>query len=482
MTVGDTESTAQPTPEQRAEGGPAGSGPEAANAAGAAHTQEAHDTADERRRADVLRALLWTFVVLTAAIAVIGLVAGSPREAAISGGGSAGYALLLAAHRRLGTNAVSYLTTLLYFALATGAMASGRGIHDVTMVLFPAGMLMGAMLLRRRHLVPLVVLTVATVAAVGVWRALDPDPRWPRSESPLAEVAVVSLLLVVAGVLTRLVIRGLQAMVAERRRAEEALLLSKRELEARNRALEVVSGLASRLQRTMEVEAIAGESVDALVQLSQPPAVAFYLLTGDGADLRLVAAHGFTDDERRRGATLPLEGSLSGVAIGEQRLVTSDDFGNDSRVFERVRSALAARGFNAAVCVPLVFGGEALGTVNLLYRERRPFAQGELDDWPGGGAGAHQRPSGPRARAPGVPRRPHRSAEPHLPPQAVRRARRRRARRRRPRRHGRARPHLLSRGQRGGGPPRRRHAADAHRRAAGGDADGEAVRGVPPGR
>jgi diguanylate cyclase (GGDEF)-like protein len=337
------------------------------------------EAADEQRRTAVLRSLLWTFVALTAAIAVIGLVAGSAREAAISATGGAVYGLLLLLRRRLGTEVTAYLCTFWYFALAAGAMVSGRGIHDVTIVLFPAGIFMGAMLVKRKHLVPLIILAVAAVAAIGLARIVWHDPRWPQSQSPVAEVVVVALLLLVAGVLTRLVVRGLQAMVAERQWAERALLQSKQELEARNEALEVVNNLASRLQRTLEIEAIAGETVDALVQHSQPPRVAFYLLAPDGSRLRLVAAHGFTEEERNRGAVLPVDGSLSGVAMREQRLVTSNDVGHDLRAEARVRSALAERGVTSALCVPLVFGGEPLGTVNLVFEERRSFSQAELD-------------------------------------------------------------------------------------------------------
>jgi diguanylate cyclase (GGDEF)-like protein len=168
-------------------------------------------------------------------------------------------------------------------------------------------------------------------------------------------------------------------MVAERRHAEQALLQSKHELEARNEALEVVNSLASRLQRTLEIEAIAGETVDALVQHSHPPLVALYLLTPDGSHLRLAAAHGLSEEERSRGAVLPLEGSLAGLAMREQRLVTSDDPGHDTRASERVRVALAERGVTSALCIPLVFGGEPLGTVNLVFTERRSFSQAELD-------------------------------------------------------------------------------------------------------
>lgn len=337
------------------------------------------DLVDERTQDRVLRALLWTFIALTGAIALIGVAVGSLRQAAISAAGGAVYGLLLLALPRWGPRRVGPLCTLWYFLLATGAMASGRGIHDVTMVLYPAGMVMGALLLRRAHLVPLIVLTVATVAGVGAARVAGLGGGRPDPPPSAAEVVVVCLLLLVAGALTRLVVRGLQAIVAERRRAEEVIRASTRELEARNEALELVNELAHRLHRGLDIKGIATETVDLMIRHSQPPMVAFYLLDEGGTRLRMVADHGFTDQERALGATLPIEGSLSGLAVREQRLVSSDDFGHDERAASGVREALAARGVKTALAVPLAFGGSACGTVNLVYSQRPDLGPVDLD-------------------------------------------------------------------------------------------------------
>jgi diguanylate cyclase (GGDEF)-like protein len=337
------------------------------------------EVVDDRTRERVIRGLLWAFIVLTAVIACVGVAVGSYREAAISAVGGAVYALLLVGLPRLGPGVTGHLCTAWYFLLAVGAMTAGRGIHDVTIVLFPTGIFMGAMLLRRRHLLPLIVLTVAAVSAVGAWRILSPPPSSELGRNEIADVVVAALLLLVAGILTHHIMRSLQAMAAARRDAQRAEARSREELEERNQALEIVNELAERLHRTLAVEAIAGETVDVLIRHTNPPLVAFYLFGDDRTRLRLVAAYGFTDEERTSGSSLPVHGSLSGIAVREQRLVTSDDLAADPRADETVRSILAHRGAGTALCIPLAFAGTALGTVNLVYRERRALSQVDLD-------------------------------------------------------------------------------------------------------
>jgi diguanylate cyclase (GGDEF)-like protein len=201
-----------------------------------------------------------------------------------------------------------------------------------------------------------------------------------RHGATLSMVAcLVSGGLLVAGVLTHQVVRKLHAMAALRRQAEQAIITSARELEERNQALRIVNELAERLHRTLEVEAIAGETVDVLIGHSQSPLVAFYLLGEKRTHLRMVASQGFTDHERVLGSLLPIQGSLSGIAVREQRLVSTTNLEHDPRAETAVRAALGQRGISTALCIPLVFGGEALGTVNLLYRERCEFSQINLD-------------------------------------------------------------------------------------------------------
>ena len=337
---------------------------------------------EERTRTQLLRTLLRTFVVLTGAIALIGVGVGMAgyRQAALAALGAGIYGLLLALLPRLGPRRTGVLCTVWYFTIAVAALGIGRGVHDVSMVLFPAGLVVGALLMPRRWLAALIGFTIAAVAAVGVTQALR--SRSLESSGALAEVAVSVLLLLVAGVLTLQIVGSLRAALVERRKAERALVTSRDELAARNEALQAVNDLASRLHRSLEVGEIARQAVAVLTNVHYnraPHQVACYLLDEDGSRLRLAADQGFPEELRNLGATLPLEGSLSGRAMRELRVMTTEDIATDRRVFAPVGEALTAMGSAAGVVIPVEFGGSALGTINLVFHERPTLTSIELD-------------------------------------------------------------------------------------------------------
>ena len=151
----------------------------------------------------------------------------------------------------------------------------------------------------------------------------------------------------------------------------QELLAAKAELESRNEALLLVNDLIHRLQRRLDVEAIAAETVKVLARHSQSPCIAFYLLDGSKGPLRLVAAHGFTERERSMGAVLTLEGSASGQAVKEQRIVQVGKVLREGRAVHPVLTALADRSLSTGLCIPLSHGGTPLGTLNVLEYCRR---------------------------------------------------------------------------------------------------------------
>lgn len=161
------------------------------------------------------------------------------------------------------------------------------------------------------------------------------------------------------------------------------LVAAKAELEAKNAALELVSDLTNRLHRRLDVKAIAVETVEALTGSNRPPHVAFYLLEDPGGPLRLVAAHGFTEQELELGAFLPLEGSATGRAVREQRMVTLDEVRREGEGLHPVVGALARRATASGLCIPLSYGGRPLGTVNLVFPESRAPTPLEVETYRG---------------------------------------------------------------------------------------------------
>jgi diguanylate cyclase (GGDEF)-like protein len=162
-----------------------------------------------------------------------------------------------------------------------------------------------------------------------------------------------------------------------RRQAEDALLSTTVEARIREEALALANEVAGRLHRLTDIAEIAREAVAVLVQHSHTPLVAFYLLDEDRATLRLIAEHRFEPDTVEAGRTLPVDGSLSGVALRCQELLVCSDISGDERLEPVIRAALLQHGLASATVIPLINHGECLGTINLIYREH--MAPSEVD-------------------------------------------------------------------------------------------------------
>ncbi len=167
--------------------------------------------------------------------------------------------------------------------------------------------------------------------------------------------------------------------ISERKEAEAELARSQSALIKRNESLDLINQLAGRLHGSLDMEEILQESVAALRGLSHAPHVAIYLMEPNGDRLRLAASHGFDREMLQTGETLPLHGSLSGLALASGGPLVTQDVATDDRVEPRVRAALAAAGIRSGVVLPMIDHDKQLGSINLVYAEHRGFAAVELE-------------------------------------------------------------------------------------------------------
>ena len=174
----------------------------------------------------------------------------------------------------------------------------------------------------------------------------------------------------------------LQAIVRDvtaRKRADASLRESEYQLRHRNEHLQIINALATQLQQVRTIPKIASETVRVLESLSNAPQVAFYLMSPAKTELRLVSDHGFDDATREAGKTLPLENSLSGLVAREQKLFVSTDLARDERLEPHVQRHLIAAGYASAVVIPVIAHDETLGTISLVFKERLPLKEADLD-------------------------------------------------------------------------------------------------------
>lgn len=201
------------------------------------------------------------------------------------------------------------------------------------------------------------------------WRHLRPDGSAFDAEVRLSAVDIGGHTHVLANVRD----------VSARKATESELAQSRCELLESNEGLRLLNRLAQRLHRSLALEETLNETVQALLSLSHSPQVAVYLLD-EGADrLRLAASHGFSDALVCQGSSLPLRGSLSGEALASGVPLLADDLARDNRVAAQVKGALVAEGAKSLMVLPLIWQGQPLGSINLIYRASHRFGQFEWE-------------------------------------------------------------------------------------------------------
>lgn len=167
--------------------------------------------------------------------------------------------------------------------------------------------------------------------------------------------------------------------ISERKKAEAELMLSRQALIERNEHLRLINQLSNRLHASLKLDAILQETMEALLGLSHAPSIAIYLLSADAARLDLVAHRGFEERILRLIVNLPVAGSHSGQAVTQKRLLASNDLSHDDRVPTDLKNVLIAANLNSALIIPMIYHEQALGCINLAYREQRTFSDVELE-------------------------------------------------------------------------------------------------------
>ncbi len=167
--------------------------------------------------------------------------------------------------------------------------------------------------------------------------------------------------------------------ISQRKKAEAELLQSRQALIERNENLRLINQLANRLHASLALDDILKETMDALLGLSHAPNIAIYLLDSGAARLNLVANRGFKAELPQLGASLPLEGSLSGLALTSKHLLVSNDFAHDMRLYPAMRDGLVAADLHSGVVIPMIYHEQPLGSINLVYGEQRTFSEVELE-------------------------------------------------------------------------------------------------------
>jgi diguanylate cyclase (GGDEF)-like protein/PAS domain S-box-containing protein len=173
--------------------------------------------------------------------------------------------------------------------------------------------------------------------------------------------------------------------ISARKRADAELEQSRQELLERNESLRLINELSTRLHNIHDIETITQVTIDILNSIDPPPHIALYLLDQPNAQLQLANSSHLDKETQLIGANLPLEGSLSGLALTEGQLLSSIDIRTDERVEPIVKDILLKRGIVSAVVIPMINNNQPIGTINLVFSEPPSFSQVEIETLAGVG-------------------------------------------------------------------------------------------------
>ncbi|MBC3766776.1 EAL domain-containing protein [Neptunicella marina] len=169
--------------------------------------------------------------------------------------------------------------------------------------------------------------------------------------------------------------------ISDRKAAETQLEHSKTEIMERNRNLTLLNKLSNQLHGCIDENTIIDDTFEVLLQLTQTPHIAMYLLDGTKQYLNLVKSHGFNGELRKVGARIPLENSLNALSIKRGSPVITNNLATDPAAYEKLKPLVGPLGINAGVFIPLMYQGQALGTLCLLFESKKEFTDSETETY-----------------------------------------------------------------------------------------------------
>lgn len=167
--------------------------------------------------------------------------------------------------------------------------------------------------------------------------------------------------------------------ISSRKLNEAQLSQAQQALVERNQHLRMLNRLSHRLYDSLELKQILDETIQVLLEMSHTPRIAIYLLDPVSRSLKLATCHGFSEEMQQLGAELPLQGSLSGLALSRGELLTTSELDQDPRLEPTVKAALTRRGISAGIVIPLMYQQQGLGTINLVLAADHQFNDAERE-------------------------------------------------------------------------------------------------------
>ncbi|MCL4499281.1 MAG: SpoIIE family protein phosphatase, partial [Chloroflexi bacterium] len=156
--------------------------------------------------------------------------------------------------------------------------------------------------------------------------------------------------------------------VTERRRAE-------RDLQRRNRELQILSEVAGSVARTLDLKQLVEQTADLIMQLLETDALTFYLLDEDTMELNLITHRGVGPQFLKELSTIRVGEMLTGLTAQTGLPLAVEDLQADPRAN---RTLMAGEGLASYAGVPIKARGKIIGVMPIFTKTKRKFTDRDL--------------------------------------------------------------------------------------------------------
>jgi diguanylate cyclase (GGDEF)-like protein/PAS domain S-box-containing protein len=170
--------------------------------------------------------------------------------------------------------------------------------------------------------------------------------------------------------------------ISSRKENEQALRDSAEQLEASYATLRAIHLLSRRLNDCTDDQQIARETLITVTSLADAPVGIFMRLDREAGVLRVMAQMDLQQGMlREHPGTLPLEHSLSGLAVARGAVVFAEDYCHDPRISPELQAIARLDNCHSSVAIPLTYDGETIGCLALDYRTPITGSRQRLEDF-----------------------------------------------------------------------------------------------------
>jgi PAS domain S-box-containing protein len=165
--------------------------------------------------------------------------------------------------------------------------------------------------------------------------------------------------------------------------------LSRPELETHAKALRIITAIVDVILESTDAydlvltsrdaSEVLAPAVETLAQFTRFPAISVFAVNRPTQQIDLLYARGFGEAVLRGLSHLPIDGSLTGLAVKRREIVLSPDVRLDEAVEPTAVRLFLEEGFSAMAAVPLVAGDRAVGALDLVYKGQLGLTVHERD-------------------------------------------------------------------------------------------------------